>query len=126
MTSPIGVLSGVVLDSRDPRALCDFYERLLGWKRTAYEEDWCKLMPEGGSTGVSFQREPLYRAPTWPSGDGEQMQLHLDFAVDDLAAGVEHAAACGARLADWQPQEHVRVMLDPAGHPFCLFLAGVG
>ena len=31
------------------------------------------------------------------------------------------AIAAGAILADVQPQEHVRVMLDPAGHPFCLF-----
>ena len=25
-------------------------------------------------------------------------------------------------LADFQPQDDVRVCLDPAGHPFCLFL----
>jgi len=48
--------------------------------------------------------------------------LHLDIQVDDLDAAVEHAVAAGARLADHQPQERVRVMLDPAGHPFCLFL----
>ncbi|MET0147178.1 MAG: hypothetical protein ABW328_20680 [Ilumatobacteraceae bacterium] len=23
-----------------------------------------------------------------------------------------------------RPQEHVRVVLDPAGHPFCLFVDG--
>jgi hypothetical protein len=23
-------------------------------------------------------------------------------------------------LAEYQPQEHVRVLFDPAGHPFCL------
>ena len=27
----------------------------------------------------------------------------------------------GARPAELQPQADVRVMLDPAGHPFCLF-----
>ena len=30
--------------------------------------------------------------------------------------------ACGATLADVQPQEDVRVHLDPDGHPFCLYL----
>jgi hypothetical protein len=25
-------------------------------------------------------------------------------------------------LADFQPQEDVRVLFDPVGHPFCLFL----
>ena len=28
----------------------------------------------------------------------------------------------GAVLADCQPQEHVRVYLDPAGHPYCLWV----
>jgi hypothetical protein len=34
---------------------------------------------------------------------------------------VAWAIEVGATLAENQPQEHVRVMLDPAGHPFCLF-----
>ena len=28
----------------------------------------------------------------------------------------------GATVAELQPQADVRVHLDPAGHPFCLFL----
>jgi hypothetical protein len=31
--------------------------------------------------------------------------------------------ACGATLAEFQPQAHVRVYLDPEGHPFCLWVA---
>lgn len=49
------------------------------------------------------------------------MQAHLDIAVDDLAAGVSRAVALGAVEAAFQPQDDVRVLLDPAGHPFCLF-----
>jgi glyoxalase superfamily protein len=30
------------------------------------------------------------------------------------------ATALGATLAVAQPQDNVRVLLDPAGHPFCL------
>lgn len=48
--------------------------------------------------------------------------LHLDFEVSDLDAGVERAVALGAELGDYQPQEKVRVLLDPAGHPFCLYV----
>jgi hypothetical protein len=48
--------------------------------------------------------------------------MHLDIAVDDLAAACAHAAEAGATLADFQPQDHVRVHLDPAGHPFCLYV----
>jgi hypothetical protein len=50
------------------------------------------------------------------------MQVHLDVGVADVAAAVEDAVALGARLADHQPQDDVRVMLDPVGHPFCLYL----
>jgi hypothetical protein len=52
------------------------------------------------------------------------MMLHLDLQVDDLDAAGAHALACGATLASHQPQDDVRVYLDPAGHPFCLFLPG--
>jgi hypothetical protein len=48
--------------------------------------------------------------------------LHLDVHVDDLEAAGAHAVRVGAVLADFQPQEDVRVYLDPAGHPFCLFV----
>ena len=48
---------------------------------------------------------------------------HLDIAVEDLEAGVAWGRDTGARLADFQPQKHVSVMLDPVGHPFCLFPA---
>jgi hypothetical protein len=49
------------------------------------------------------------------------MMAHLDIAVEDLESGIAWALEAGARLADFQPQAHVRVMLDPVGHPFCLF-----
>jgi hypothetical protein len=50
------------------------------------------------------------------------MMMHIDIAVDDLAAAVAAAIERGARLAEFQPQEDVRVLYDPAGHPFCLYL----
>jgi hypothetical protein len=40
----------------------------------------------------------------------------------DLESEVARAEVLGARQAEWQPQDDVRVMLDPAGHPFCLFV----
>jgi len=115
-------LSATVLESGDANALADFYHRLLGWPVIADEPGWVMLRPPGGGTGLSFGSDPAYRPPVWPATtDQNQMQLHLDIRVDDLLAAVEHALATGARLADFQPQEHVRVLLDPAGHPFCFF-----
>jgi catechol 2,3-dioxygenase-like lactoylglutathione lyase family enzyme len=115
-------LSATVLGAPDPRALGAFYARLLGWTVVEDEPTWVMLRPPAGGTGLSFQREPDYVPPVWPPAPGEQqMMAHLDIAVDDVAAGVAWALEAGARLAEPQPQAHVRVLLDPAGHPFCLF-----
>lgn len=125
MTVPSMVLSGVVFDAPDPRALADFYRRLLGWEVSADEPDWVKIVPPGGGAGLSFQTESRYVRPVWPAGPGDQqMQVHLDIGVDDLDAAGREVVRAGAVLADHQPQEGVRVYLDPVGHPFCLFLRG--
>ena len=125
MTAASMVLSGVVFDAPDPRALADFYRRLLGWEVSADEPDWVKIVPPGGGAGLSFQTESRYVRPVWPAGPGDQqMQVHLDIGVDDLDVAGREAVRAGAVLADHQPQEDVRVYLDPVGHPFCLFLRG--
>jgi hypothetical protein len=49
------------------------------------------------------------------------MMMHLDIEVDDLESAGARAASAGAELAEFQPQDGVRVYLDPAGHPFCLW-----
>jgi catechol 2,3-dioxygenase-like lactoylglutathione lyase family enzyme len=116
-------LTATVLDAPDARELADFYRRLLGWRVTADEPDWVKLEPPEGSTGLSFQTESAYVRPTWPAGPGDQqMSMHLDIEVEDLEAAGAHAEAAGATLAEFQPQDDVRVYLDPAGHPFCLWI----
>ena len=116
-------LSGIVLDSPDARGLASFYQRLLGWSVTQDEPDWIKLAAPAGGPGLSFQTEPAYVRPVWPAGPGDpQMSVHLDIQVDDLDVAGAHAEKSGATLAGFQPQEDVRVYLDPAGHPFCLFL----
>ncbi|MDQ2846757.1 MAG: VOC family protein [Actinomycetota bacterium] len=115
-------LSGVVFDAPDPRELAHFYQRLLGGRIEQDEPGWVKLRYSESAPGLSFQHEENYVRPSWPAGPGEQqMSVHLDIAVDDLDGAGEHALACGARLAEFQPQPGVRVYLDPAGHPFCLF-----
>jgi catechol 2,3-dioxygenase-like lactoylglutathione lyase family enzyme len=116
-------LSTVVLDAPEAHLLAGFYMRLLGYVVRAEETDWVLIGPPGGGTGLSFQTEPEYVPPVWPTRrPGEQqMMLHLDIEVDDLRSETARALAEGARLADYQPQEDVRVFFDPAGHPFCLW-----
>ena len=118
-------LVATVLNAPDPRALAGFYSRLLGWPIDKDEPDWVTVRPPDGGAGLSFQTEDIYVPPVWPAAPGEQqMQLHLDIMVADLPAAVAWAVDAGATEADFQPQDDVRVMLDPAGHPFCLFVEG--
>jgi catechol 2,3-dioxygenase-like lactoylglutathione lyase family enzyme len=116
-------LTTVNIGAPDPAALAQFYADLLGWEIARIEEHDAYLRHPGGGVSLSFQRETEHVAPVWPAGPGDQqMMMHLEVRVDDLPAAVEHALDCGARLADFQPQDDVRVCLDPAGHPFCLWL----
>jgi catechol-2,3-dioxygenase len=117
------ILAGVVLDAPDAHELAAFYHRLLGWSVVQDEPDWIKLGAPDGGPALSFTTERQYVRPVWPPGPGDpQMSVHLDIRVDDLEAAGRHAEKAGAVPAEHQPQDDVRVYLDPAGHPFCLFL----
>lgn len=112
----------IVLDCADAHTLADFYQRLLGWEKTAIESDWVLMRDPGGGTGLSFQSEPGYRPPAWPEKPGmQQKMLHIDFIVGDLEQAQAHALACGARPAAETFFPGVRTFFDPAGHPFCFF-----
>jgi catechol 2,3-dioxygenase-like lactoylglutathione lyase family enzyme len=125
-------VSGPTLDAADAMGLAQFYARLLGWSiadshegpRPGYPpgDGWAMLRSPSGDLKIEIQGAQYYTPPVWPPVSGEQqMMMHLDIAVDDLDAGVAWALEAGATLADHQPQAHVRVLFDPAGHPFCLF-----
>ena len=115
-------LTSTVLGAPEPRALAEFYAKLLGWPIKTDEPEWVTLRPDDGGAGLSFQLEAGHVPPVWPPVDGgQQMQLHLDIEVDDLDAATAAAVEAGAVVADFQPQGDVRVCFDPAGHPFCLW-----
>jgi len=119
------VLTTVTLGAADPVALARFYHRLLGWPLEVDAEDatWVALRNPAGGVGLAFQYEEFHARPVWPGQPGEQqMMVHLEIRVDELAAGLRHAVDCGAVPAEFQPQADVRVCLDPAGHPFCLWI----
>ena len=128
-------VTSVTIAAPAPRELAAFYSRLLGLPVTSFEgprpgfpaeDGWAQIRPGAGQAGptLNFEYEAGYVPPVWPSVVGQQqLQTHIDIAVDDLAAAVEWAQRSGAKAADFQPQDDVRVMLDPVGHPFCLFLS---
>jgi predicted enzyme related to lactoylglutathione lyase len=136
MMRPRMRVSGPTLDAADAMRLAKFYEQLLGWTiadlkegpRPGYPpgDGWAMLRSPRGDFKIEIQGAQFYAPPVWPSVPGEQqMMMHLDIAVEDLDAGVAWALEAGATLAGHQPQTGVRVMLDPAGHPFCLFCGQV-
>jgi len=115
---------GVVLETSDPLALARFYAALMEWQIVKEEPDFVGVAPMGNHVEyLAFQRSADYERPTWPNEPGrQQMMMHLDIEVPDLPRAVAAAVAAGATEATFQPQDTVRVMLDPAGHPFCLYV----
>jgi catechol 2,3-dioxygenase-like lactoylglutathione lyase family enzyme len=114
---------GVCLEAPDPQALADFYSAVLGWPVAQRDEDDAAIQFGESNAYISFQKAADYVQPTWPAEPGKQlMMMHIDVAVDDLAQAVAAARELGATLADFQPQDNCTVLLDPAGHPFCLYL----
>ena len=116
-------LGTINMDCRDSQAMADFYGKLLGLELTWRDpdDDFIVMANPAGGPSISFQPYPDYQPPVWPEQPGEQWKMiHLDLSVDDLEAATAHAIACGGRLAEFQGREDLRVVLDPAGHPFCL------
>jgi catechol 2,3-dioxygenase-like lactoylglutathione lyase family enzyme len=113
---------GVVLDAPDGVALARFYSDLLDWPIAQQEGGEAAIAVPGTTSYLAFQTELHYAPPVWPAeASHQQMMMHLDIAVDDVAAAVADAVELGATVAEFQPQDDVRVLLDPAGHPFCLY-----
>ncbi len=124
-----------MLDSPDVGVLTRFYQQFLGWEVEGFEgprpggppgEGWSVLRPADQSTKIEIQYEANYMPPVWPGARGAPgMQMHLDIEVEDVAAGVAWAEECGATEAPYQPANRdparLRILLDPAGHPFCIW-----
>ncbi|MBK8469921.1 MAG: VOC family protein [Actinomycetales bacterium] len=117
-------ISTVSLSAATVADLSRFYADLLGYAVDDGDPGWHYLQAPDGSVALSVQHEPTHRPPAWPqTGQVQQMQAHLEIRVDgDLDAALERAVALGATVATHQPQADVRVLLDPAGHPFCLWV----
>ena len=85
-----------------------------------------RLRNPSGGIALAFGASDDYQLPTWPArSDEPTMMMHFEIAVDDVQASVARAVLAGGTTALWQPPDRdpagLRVMLDPAGHPFCLF-----
>ncbi|MGW4242486.1 VOC family protein [Nocardia sp. NPDC004722] len=114
----IAQLAIISLNCADEVELATFWAALLGGEIVYREDTMAVVHTERGV--LSMIRVPDYRPPTWPDG-AAPASIHLDLAVADLDIGEQDAVRLGARRAQVQPgPDRWRVLLDPAGHPFCL------
>ncbi|WP_020673421.1 VOC family protein [Amycolatopsis nigrescens] len=114
----VAQLGLISLDCADPPVLATFWAELLGGE-IVYRTDEVAIVRTARGV-LAAARVPGYQPPSWPDGPTPKHQ-HLDLVVDDLDVGEAEALRLGARRADEQPgPDRWRVLLDPAGHPFCL------
>jgi Glyoxalase-like domain len=116
--SPTARLAGVSLDTSDPAGLAEFYRQMLGLDTYLETGDFVAL--KGAGILVTTQRVEGHVPADWPTGPVPK-QIHLELAVDDLDGAEMAALALGATRAVEQPApDRWRVLIDPAGHPFCI------
>lgn len=115
---PTAVLGMVSIDCADPPSLGAFWSAVLGWEQTYADENYAML--KGPTHALGFGRVEEYVPPAWPNAHGSK-QFHLDLAVEDIPAFELRCIELGATVPEDQPGGgQWRVLLDPAGHPFCL------
>jgi len=99
-----------------PARLVD--RQLLDLELYFESEDFAAL--KGAGILLTTQRVADHVRPDWPTGSAPK-QIHLELAVQDLESAESAALGLGATKADEQPNpDHWRVLIDPAGHPFCI------
>lgn len=114
----VATLAMFTIDCAVVGPVAEFWAKMLGLESVAASEDYAMLKgPDGPAIG--FGKVEGYQAPGWPNKHGSK-QFHFDLAVPDIDAATQKCVDLGATLIDDQPGETWRVLLDPAGHAFCL------
>jgi len=109
----IGRLDEVVVDCHDAVRLAGFWQGVLGGEIVRQSDEWVAIA--GLLTMVSFQVVPEPKTV--------KNRVHLDVAVDDLAAATAAAVALGATAVGDVVVDELggfQVMLDPEANEFCL------
>jgi catechol 2,3-dioxygenase-like lactoylglutathione lyase family enzyme len=115
----IGRVRSVVVDSRDPRALAEFWAAVLGGSIVQDDDPTWVVVRDDRGRRLAFQLAPEYEPPLFPDPHGSQ-QFHLDIDVADVDEAERQVLALGATRVPDAEGEDFRVFRDPAGHPFCL------
>ena len=117
MTSGVR-LAAVSLDGSDPAGLADFYRQFLGLEPYFESEDFVALRGRVSSSPSSGS--PTTSRPTGRTGPSRSRSTS-SWPSRTWSPPSPRALALGATKADEQPNpDHWRVLVDPAGHPFCI------
>ena len=121
MSRPKITFAAPTVDSENAGELAAFYARLLGWNKVYEDARYVIISPVEDGTPIIFQTVEIYEKPVWPWQKGTQGPMaHLDFNVENLEEAAQYAMECGATRSSEPPSGTLAVMIDPAGHPFCL------
>jgi hypothetical protein len=116
-SAPVADLVGVSIDCANPGQLVEFSRRLLGGRVLWHTVGSAAIEARG--IVLVLQRVANYLPPVWPG----TAVIHFDLTpppggtLDQSVAG---ALDAGAELATHQVDPRWVVLLDPAGHPFCV------
>jgi catechol 2,3-dioxygenase-like lactoylglutathione lyase family enzyme len=108
----IGRLEKTVVDCPDPRALAEFYCRVLGMRVNEDIDGWVVIGSEPGVRQLAFQRVAEWLPPRWPDPAYPQ-ELHLDIRVDDSDQAEQELLALGATRVPGEHETGFRVFTDP-------------
>jgi catechol 2,3-dioxygenase-like lactoylglutathione lyase family enzyme len=105
----------IVVESRDPEALAEFWCAALGYRVVYTNEHLIDIAPNGTSfPGLEFLRVP-------GSKTGKN-RLHIDLNPSDQQAEVQRLLGLGATRIDIGQGDDAEwvVMADPEGNEFCV------
>lgn len=113
------------VDAVDPRRVADFWQSVLGWRRTFDDDAEIVLEPPEGSAEDGVAPDLLFLKV--PERKSVKNRLHIDLRPDDQAAEVARVEALGAvRVEVGQsddPETTWVVLADPEGNEFCILRA---
>lgn len=109
-------LAAIDFDTGNGEELWQFY-RLLGELEMQDVNGFAPALVADSGIMVLIQQVENYTPPTWPTQERGQ-QIHIDFHTADRDRHVERAIELGATFQE--KEKGFTVLLDPAGHPFCI------
>jgi hypothetical protein len=119
-SAPLVELAAITIDCGDPAPMAAFYAAAFA-AEVSHADDTGAWIHISADLLVLVRTVDDYQPPAWPATD-IPLQMHFEMWVDDIEEAETRLRELGATTPDFQPlREHGNlVMLDPAGHPFCI------